>query len=221
VAALPSLTVILLLLVLAACNAATSDPVQPAAGTPEPPVATPEAGTRTPAPTDPPAGAPTPDAASATGEPESEPTPHSLATPGPAARCAGSAENQDFFLAVAEAVDWTVLCPVLPDGWFVETGTYRLAGGGWLEIAYRRGAQARLQLREGAFCPDTAGCVPGGVDADLVPVGPLEGTLVATDAGGWAAVVDRGAPLSWLVEGSGMDEETFRAIVGALAVVAA
>lgn len=136
-----------------------------------------------------------------------------------AASCSGSPENRDFYLAVAEAVDWTVLCPVLPDGWFVESGTYRLAGGGWLEIAYRGPAGARLRLREGAFCPETSGCVPAGTEIADVSVGTLAGRLIATGDGGWAVVVDRGAQRSWLLEGAGLDEATFRSVVAQLVVV--
>lgn len=140
-------------------------------------------------------------------------------SPGTAAACAGSPENRDFYLAVAEAVEWTVLCPVLPDGWFVDSGTYRLAGGGWLEIAYRGPAGARIRLREGGFCPDASGCVPSGVEVGDVPLGTLAGRLIATDDGGWAVVVDRGAQRSWLLEGSGLAEDVFRSLAAGLAVV--
>lgn len=134
--------------------------------------------------------------------------------------CSGTSGNLDFYLAVAEAVDWTVLCPVLPDGWFVEAGTYRLAGGGWLDITYRGPGGARLQLREGAFCAEPTGCVPEGSEVDEVAVGPLPGRLIATDDGRWAAVVDRGAQRSWLVAAAGVDEATFRALAGSLVAVA-
>lgn len=168
-----------------------------------------------PAPSAPHAGSP------ATPEPVPTPAPTEDGTgAGSAAgRCSGSPENRDFYLAVAEAVDWTVLCPVLPDGWFVESGTYRLAGGGWLEIAYRGPAGARIRLREGGFCPDASGCAPSGVEVEDVTVGPLVGRLIATDDGGWAVVVDRGAQRSWLFEGSGIDEATFRSLAGALVEV--
>jgi len=176
-----------------------------------------------PAPGTPPAGSPgTPPAGSpATPEPVPTPVPteDGAAAGSGAGRCSGSPENRDFYLAVAEAVDWRVLCPVLPDGWFVESGTYRLAGGGWLEITYRGPAGARIRLREGGFCPDASGCVPSGVEVEDVAVGPLVGRLIATDDGGWAVVVDRGAQRSWLLEGSGIDEATFRSLAGALAEV--
>ena len=169
---------------------------------------------------DPAPSAPSPDSTATTG-PDATPesTDEGAGGGAAAAGCSGSPENRDFYLAVAEAVDWTVLCPVLPDGWFVESGTYRLAGGGWLEIAYRGPAGARIRLREGAFCPDASGCVPSGAELADVAVGPLAGRLIATDDGGWAVVVDRGAQRSWLLEASGLDEAALRSLAAALAVV--
>jgi hypothetical protein len=116
-------------------------------------------------------------------------------------------------------LSWTVYCAVLPSGWFVDTGGYRRAGEGRLEIAYRGPGGARLELREGGFCTDGSGCVPSGTESGDAPFGDRTGTLVATDDGGWALVVDRGAAISWLAVGSGIDEDVFRAITSALAVV--
>lgn len=154
--------------------------------------------------------------------PSAAPTPAESATPAPAgaAACAGNDENRDFYVAVAEAVDWAVLCPVLPDGWFVDAGSYRLAGGGRLEIGYRGPAGARLELREGAFCPDRSGCVPSGEEVDSIAVGPFDGMLVRLDDGGWAGIVDRGATLSWLAVVQGVDEAAARSIIEGLTEVA-
>ncbi len=102
----------------------------------------------------------------------------------PAGDCTGTDENRTFYGSVAAAVDWTVYCPVLPSGWFVETGQYRLAGGGRLAIAYRGPGGARFTLDEGAWCPDESGCAPvrHGRSAPTA-FGDREGTLVATDDG--------------------------------------
>jgi hypothetical protein len=116
-------------------------------------------------------------------------------------------------------VRWTVYCAVLPAGWFVETGRYRGSGGGWVEIAYKGPGGARLELHEGAFCPTADGCVPPGTDAGSGAFGSQTGTLVELDDGGWAVVVDRGDPISWLVVGTGMDRTTFQQLAGALAIV--
>jgi len=148
-----------------------------------------------------------------------EPPPSESAGTGAAAACTGTDENRQFFEAAAATLDWTVYCAVLPAGWFVDAGEFRRAGGGRLEIAYRGPKGARLQLREGAFCTDGAGCVPSGTEAGDASFGEQAGTLISTDEGGWAVVVDRGEAISWLAVGTGIGEDAFRAITSALAAV--
>ena len=133
--------------------------------------------------------------------------------------CSGSDENRSFFASMAAAVDWAVYCPVLPDGWFVESGQYRLADGGRLEIVYRGPQRARIQLDEGAFCTIQGGCVPPGQDVGTTAFDGQDGQLVALDDGSWAIALDREAPLSWLLIVTGLDEATARSIAAALAVV--
>jgi hypothetical protein len=165
-----------------------------------------------PSPTETPAPSPTD---------EATPTPatEASATPGPAAACTGNAENRDFYAAVTAAVDWTVYCPVLPGGWFVDSGQYRLANGGRMEIGYHGPGGAKLMLREGSFCTDADGCVPSGSDAGSAAFGDMDGTLIAASDGSWAVVVDQAQRPSWLIEGSGLDQAAFTKIAGALAVV--
>jgi hypothetical protein len=170
---------------------------------------------------------PIPSAAASPGSSPSEaaptpvPSPTPVPAPDPAAVCTGSDRNRDFYAAVAEAVDWDVYCPVLPSGWFVDRGTYRLAGGGRLEIAYKGPAGARLELREGAFCSEADGCVPDGTERGEAAFGDRTGTLVELAGGGWAIVVDRGARISWLARGEGLTEAEFVELVARLALVAA
>jgi hypothetical protein len=147
------------------------------------------------------------------------PSPPTSAAPGPAAACSGSDENRDFFRAAASVLRWTVYCAVLPSGWFVDSGQYRQASGGWVQIAYRGPAGARLELHEGAFCSAADGCVPSGTDAGDGQFGDKTGTAVALDDGGWAVVVDRAEQISWLAVGSGLDEAAFRKIAKALSPV--
>jgi hypothetical protein len=149
------------------------------------------------------------------GEPGDEPTPSA----GPASACSGSAENQDFYANAAAAVGWTVYCPVLPKGWFVVTGRYRLAGGGRLEISYRGPGGASFTLREGAFCGDPDGCVPAGPELGAAPFGDLEGTLISADDGSWAIVVDAGANPSWLLVAEVASEDAARGLGASLAPV--
>jgi hypothetical protein len=144
----------------------------------------------------------------------------SSADPGSAAACSGSDENRDFFASMAAAVDWTVYCPSLPDGWFVDDGQYRLAGGGWMRISYDGPGDARILLQQGAFCTDLGGCVPGGRDVGETPFGDRTGDFVAGDDGSWSTVMDRGAALSWLLTVTGLDEASARTIAADLLAVA-
>jgi hypothetical protein len=180
---------------------ATADAATPAAVSPEP--------ADTPAPSAPASPIPT-----AVGS-----EPPASAGPGVADACTGTDANRDFFESVAAAVAWPVYCPVLPGGWFVDAGEYRLAAGGRMEITYRGPGGARLELREGAFCATDDGCVPAGTELGDAPFGDLTGTLVSADDGRWAISVDAGAPISWLAVGSGLEEATFRAYVAALTPV--
>lgn len=165
----------------------------------------------TPAVTSPPASA---DPSSPSGAPSPSP-----ASSAPAAACSGNDDNRDFFASFAEAVEWDVYCPVLPAGWFVESGTYRLSGGAWMEIVYRGPSEARFGLREGAFCREEGDCVPSGTDVGAAAFGDREGTIVAADDGSWAITVDRGLSPSWLATGSGLDEAGFREHAEGLALV--
>jgi hypothetical protein len=195
----------------------------PTATSPAPSVNDSPAGTEAPPsaePTAPPVSQePPPSTAVVQTPPPVEPSASASAGAGPAGACSGSAENRDFFRAAASALSWTVYCAVLPAGWFVDSGQYRQAGGGWVQIAYRGPGGARLELHEGAFCTASDGCVPAGTESGDAQFGDKTGTFVALDDGGGAIVVDRGEKISWLAVGTGMDDAAFRAIVAALAVV--
>jgi hypothetical protein len=162
-----------------------------------------------------------PDASpSVSAEPDGSADPGASATTAAADGCTGSDGNKQFFVSVAQAVEWPVLCGALPQGWILNAGQYRLANGGKLTISYKGPAGATLALSEGAFCTDGSGCVPPGVDVGDAAMGPLTGTFVALDDGGFAIVVDRGAAISWLLEAHGVDEATTRSIAAALYEVA-
>ena len=148
-----------------------------------------------------------------------DPSPSESVGSGAAAACTGNDKNREFFESAAASLNWTVYCARLPSLWFVDTGGYRQAGGGRLEIAYGGPGGARLELHEGAFCADGSGCVPSGAEAGDAQYGDKTGTLIATDDGGWAVVVDRGEAISWLAVGTGLDEDAFRGYASALAVV--
>jgi hypothetical protein len=209
--------------VLAACGQATSTDQPTDTGQPSSAAASPDA-SPTVAPVSEPPGETPAESASTTPEPVTpEPPATAGATPadgtGSAASCSGSDENRDFFASMAAAVDWTVYCPVLGEGWFVDDGRYRLAGGGWLEISYDGPGDARLILRQGAFCDSGDGCVPSGTEVGQVAFGDRTGTLVDGGDGTWSVVVERGAQLSWLLVVDGLGEDAVRAIAADLHAV--
>ncbi len=138
--------------------------------------------------------------------------------------CSGSAENRDFFSAAAESFSWDVYCAALPDGWFVETGSYRLADGGRLVVAYRGPDGSRVELQEGAYCTEGgSACSPRDHEIGPAAFGDRTGTLVTlgpAQSDGFAIYVDPGAAPSWSITGTGMDQDAFTAIAAALVRVA-
>ncbi len=158
--------------------------------------------------------------AMATGSPRStattRPTPSASgalsAAGGAAASCTGSADTKDFFTAIAEAVGWPVYCAVLPAGWSVEAGQYRLADGGRMIIAYRTRTGGHLELREGRWC--TAGasaCSPHDAIVGPARFGDLSGQL-ETLGDDLVLYANPGQPASWTAIGQGLDEATFRSL---------
>jgi hypothetical protein len=138
-----------------------------------------------------------------------------------AASCSGSADTKDFFTAIAEAVGWPVYCAVLPAGWSVEAGQYRLAEGGRMVIAYRTRTGGHLELREGRWC--TAGvsaCSPHDTILGSARFGNLTGQL-ETLSGDLVLYVSPGQAASWTATGRGLDEATFRTLCANLGLVKA
>ncbi|HSW41127.1 MAG TPA: hypothetical protein VLM76_01270 [Patescibacteria group bacterium] len=202
-----------------------------ACGTPATPTPAPSAPPATaspggePSPTNDPAGAPTePPPGQATeppaGEPSPEPvlTPAPTGTPGDAAVCGGSKENRAFFAAVAEAVAWDVYCAVLPAGWFIDTGSFRLAAGGHMEIAYKGPGGMRLEVREGHYCAGDDDCILPGPDAGPAFFGDRPARLVDAGGGAWLVVAE-GGDVNWEAKGSGMDATVLTGLTAAFARV--
>ena len=195
-------------------------------GSPVAPAATLEPATTGPSVTEP-TTQPSESAAEPTTDPPTDPPtdvptelPAASPVTEPASDCTGTDENRTFYGSVASAVAWTVYCPVLPGGWFVESGQYRLAGGGRLAIAYRGPGGDRFTLDEGAWSRDGVSCVPSGTDMGATAFGDREGTLIATDNGSFAIVVDDGASVCWKLAADGLDEATVRTFGAALIAVA-
>jgi hypothetical protein len=213
---------VLLMTVAVACGPTQPTVTPPATGSAGPTSSNEPALSPTPGPSPAPGSSitpgPTPSPSTA-GLPSPTPSSTPPPNPDPAAACSGSDRNRDFYAAVAQAVDWDVYCAVLPGGWYVDQGTYRLANGGRLEIAYKGPAGARLELREGAFCSEADGCVPAGTEVGEAAFGDRAGTLVELADGGWAVVVDRGERISWLAVGEGLAQAEFADLVAHLARV--
>ena len=189
-------------------SASASSPAGATAGSDSPSgaAASAEAGT------DQPSEAPADTTAPSTPKPTKTPKPSASAAAsleaGTAAACTGSDDNRTFFAGVAAQVDCTVVCAVLPKRWFVSSGSFRLAKGGKLLISYKGPNGATLSISEGVWCTDASGCVPSGPDLGNAALGPMSGTLIAVDGGGFAVSVGGGKPTSWLLETLGLDQET-------------
>ncbi len=180
----------------------SSEPSEPPASSGLPtetdePATTPPAATSTPAES--PADSATPTAEAPSSSPAS----------GAADACTVSNDgNRDYLVRVADSVDWPLLCAVLPSHWIFRRSEYHLARGGRIQIEYDGPGGAGLVVQEGGFCSDPGGCVPAGTDLGDAALGPLSGTLIGLDDGGFAIVVDRGATPSWLMVAHGLDQAT-------------
>src|SRR5664280_716135 len=140
--------------------------------------------------------------------------------PGTADACSGSAENRDFYSALATSVAWDVYCATLPTGWFVESGSYRLSNGGQLSITYKGPDGARLVVREGGYCVGHPDCVPPGTDAGAARFGDRDARLLNIGNGSWlVVVVPAGADVDWQAVGTGMDGAALGAFTAAFARV--
>lgn len=214
-----------LALVMAACGGAASPtPTSPApsGATPSEPGTTTEPTAEpttppTPEPTEPPTEVPTDEpTAEPTEAPTEEPT-EEPTSPGGAAACTGNDENRAFYQAVADAVAWDVYCPVLPKGWYVDSGAFRLASGGRMEIAYRGPVGQRIALRQGAFCTDDGGCAPDGTDTGAASYGGQPARLVEVDRA-WVVYAE-GDGVAWDARGTGMDGDALAAFTADFALV--
>lgn len=207
----------------AAASAAPSQPAEtPSDGAPSD---APE--TEAPSPSDEPVVTPEPSASETESEspaasesvaPSASASPSSSAT-APALACSPEGNNPNFWPGIASSVSWDVYCAVLPKGWHVDSGTYRLANGGWLAITYKGPGGAALALCEGGPFPSGVGCSISGSDSGGAAFGSRAGTLITTDAGGFAIAVDRDQKPTWLMITSGLDQATTLALGAALAQV--
>ena len=151
------------------------------------------------------------------------PPPEATATPtGAAAACSQSDANRTFFAEAALSMPWAVYCGVLPAGWFVESGTYRLANGGELEVSYNGPGDARFALVEGNACDqfgsDVNACAPRDSVIGEAAFGDQTGQLGQL-SNAFVLDVARGSNPMWRATGLGMSQDAFRTLCAALARV--
>ena len=141
-----------------------------------------------------------------------------------AGACSGNDNNRVFFAKAAAAMTWAVYCAVLPAGWFLENGTYRLANGGELEVSYNGPGDAHVAFVEGNVCDQVGSdinvCAPRDAVIGTAPFGDRTGQLGQL-SNALVLDVDRGANPSWRVTGLGLNQDDFRAICAAMLRVTA
>jgi hypothetical protein len=138
---------------------------------------------------------------------------------GAAAACSGTDNNRDFYADAASALSFSVYCPVLPRGWFVQQGDYQLQGGGQLHITYKGPAGASLELIERGPCGEGDDCIPSGTEEGERSFGDLPATLVALDDGGLMIAAENVTDGRWWIIGRGVDEVTLTQIASDLVLV--
>jgi hypothetical protein len=214
--------VLLASIAVAACGGDGTASGAPSAAPDSPPPTADPAGASPsvdPGSTEPPAATADPEAtATPVASSPPDPTPRPSGTTGPAAACTGSAENRAFYASVAGDVAWDVYCPVLPAGWFVDAGEFKLAGGGRLEIDYRGPAGARLEIRQGAYCRGDDDCIPAGPDVGTASFGDRPARLLDGGDGRWLVVAE-GGDVNWEVRSSGLAREVAVALAADFARV--
>jgi hypothetical protein len=138
---------------------------------------------------------------------------------GPAAACSGTDNNRDFYADAASALAFSVYCPVLPSGWFVQQGDYQLKGGGQLHITYKGPAGASLELIERGPCGEGDDCIPSGTQEGERSFGDLPATLVALGDGGLMIAAENVTDGRWWIIGQGIDEVALTQIASDLVLV--
>ena len=156
-----------------------------------------------------------------TAAPPSEATASESPAPdsGTAAACSGTDNNRDFFADAAHALTFSVYCPVLPRGWFVDQGDYQLKAGGQLHITYKGPGGASLELIERGPCQEGDDCIPSGTEEGDRSFGELPATLVRLDDGGLMVAAENVTDGRWWIIGRGVDEVALSQIAADLTLV--
>jgi hypothetical protein len=183
--------------------------------TPAPPTPSPIIVYVTPAPT--PTAAPTD---TPTPTPTSSPTPSAWPT-SQAALCTGNASNKAFFVEAASNLSFAVYCAVLPSGWWLESGDYKLTPTAQLSVLYKNAKGDWFSLKEGDVCPPPTLCAMAGSPAGPASFGGLAGTLWVASPSFYTIIVGPAGHPSYAVGGQYMTQAQFVAWAAALKKVTA
>jgi hypothetical protein len=134
------------------------------------------------------------------------------------ATCTGTADNRSFFADAAAALSFDVYCPVLPAGWFVDTGEYLLRNGGMLHVEYKGPGGARLDVTESGPCLSSDGCVPEGQELGDASFGGRPGTLIGAEDD-YLVVASSDESGQWMASGIGLGRDMFAEIVADFVLV--
>jgi hypothetical protein len=197
---------ILVLAVVVALSGCTSSSATPLASSPTPTSEQTASAETTPSPAE---ATPTQSIA-----PTDSPTPAPSPT-SPAAGCTGTADNQAFFVEAAAKLHFDVYCAVLPSGWWLQTGSYTLASGGFLQVEYKTAGAATFSLWEGAWCPPSKSCIAVGPLVGPASFDGLSGSLYLNSTT-YTLRVGTVANPAYLMVGSGMTQAQFTALAAAL-----
>jgi hypothetical protein len=214
-----------LALALTGCGSSFPTPF-PVVGTPVPtsaptaaPTTTPTA-TPAPAVTATPTAAPTPTVAVTT-SPAAAPTPTFAASPTSAAvACKGTTPDlKALFVEAASNLSFDVYCAsVLPSSWWMQSASYVLPDGGYLQADYKNSGGATFEVREGRWCPPTKVCIAPGATVGPASFGGLGGTLYLNITT-YTLQVGTYAKPAYLMVGNGMSQAQFVAWAAAMVKV--
>lgn len=207
-----------LALALTGCGSTTATPITVVTPPPSPtaePTATPTPEvTATPTPATTPTPAPTP-------SPTAEPTPTLAASPtSAAAACkATTPDLKNLFVEAASNLSFDVYCAsVLPSGWWMQSASYVLPDGGYLQADYKNSGTANFEIREGRWCPPSKVCIAPGATIGPASFGGLAGTLYLNITT-YTIQVGTYAHPAYLMVGSGMTQAQFVAWAAAMVKV--
>ena len=196
-----------LALALTGCGSSAATPITVFVTPPASPTAEP---TETPTPevTATPVATPT---AATTPSPTVAPTPTLAASPtSAAAACKGTTAGLSaLFAEAATNLSFDVYCAsVLPSGWWMQSASYVLPDGGYLQADYKNSGTASFEIREGRWCPPSKVCIAPGATVGPASFGGLAGTLYLNITT-YTLQVGTSAKPAYFMVGSGMTQAQF------------